>query len=181
MKFYKIGSFYKFWVSSSVFLFQVPNNVVSYVITGGTGNPLEYFFINPGTGIIGLLKSVKSITTNSFLVQLYCINRKLTMFSHVHQQCRTLTMFSHVDFFLTNIFMYGRDAWYKQTLSFVVFSLISNHACVAWKIPAEIHASIPSKSYNSIPNLVTQEKVIIKNSKLKNIYHSTSLEFSSNF
>ncbi|XP_062579030.1 protocadherin Fat 3-like [Saccostrea cucullata] len=44
----------------------IPNNVISYVITGGVGNPLEYFFINPGTGVIVLQKSVKSIATSNF-------------------------------------------------------------------------------------------------------------------
>nr|XP_034314273.1 protocadherin-like wing polarity protein stan [Crassostrea gigas] len=46
--------------------FFVPNNVISYVITGGDGNPLEYFFIHPSTGVIVLLKSVKSISTSNF-------------------------------------------------------------------------------------------------------------------
>ncbi|XP_065921690.1 protocadherin Fat 4 isoform X2 [Magallana gigas] len=46
--------------------FFVPNNVISYVITGGDGNPLEYFFIHPSTGVIVLLKSVKSISISNF-------------------------------------------------------------------------------------------------------------------
>ncbi|XP_078316513.1 protocadherin Fat 4-like isoform X2 [Crassostrea virginica] len=46
--------------------FFVPNNVVSYVIRGGDGNPLEYFFIHPSTGVIVLQKSVKSISTSNF-------------------------------------------------------------------------------------------------------------------
>ncbi|XP_062611587.1 cadherin EGF LAG seven-pass G-type receptor 2-like, partial [Saccostrea cucullata] len=44
----------------------IPNNVIFYVITGGVGNPNEYFFINPGNGVIVLQKSVKSISTSNF-------------------------------------------------------------------------------------------------------------------
>ena len=58
---------------------QVPNNVVSYVITGGDGNPLEYFFIHPSTGVIVLQKSVKSISTSNFRVWVFMSDSKLQL------------------------------------------------------------------------------------------------------
>ena len=66
------GNIFSFIVFSVIKIYcivlQVPNNVVSYVITGGDGNPLEYFFIHPSTGVIVLQKSVKSISTSNFRV-----------------------------------------------------------------------------------------------------------------